>query len=539
MLKLLIVDDEVFVRKGIQNTINWKEEGYEVVGEAGDGEKALEIARATRPDVVLTDIQMPKMNGLELIKALKSEFPNIKVIVLSCHNEFEYVREAMQMYGAMDYLLKLSMQPEDLIKLMQKVKDVIDSEKSENVRDMKSTWHINANRYHLLEKTFNELLETGTALGLDNESLFRFKSNRDSFAIVCINLDSSYSNLTRNNIYENFNLLKFSILNIVEEILCNYNFSGDVFYSKEVEFGVCISYDQTDQGTDERLLSFCSEVVFVLENVLDLTASCGIGSIVSSLADLPGAYNEAKKASALRIYDGKGSVHTVKDIFEGKNTGCYDYMKEQILRENIENGDFSESKKIIMLIADQILDEHNLLPSKVKHEFNEILNTFSNIVRQYEGNLSEISCEWGEEPYTALDNCISIREMKEWFGIFVDSFALYMGKIKSKRFSQEIRRAIDYINTNYFRDIKLGEIGKCVHLSEAYLSVLFKKETGEYFTDYVNCVRIEKAKSLLKTKDVNVTDIGEMVGYASLSYFSRMFKNIVGMSPAQYRRFVR
>lgn len=129
LLKLIIVDDEVFVRLGLKSTIDWSSIGYEIVGEAEDGQKALEVARETRPDVVLTDIFMPKLSGLELIKALKVEMPGTKIIVLSCTKDYEYVREAMQNWGAVDYLFKLSVQPEELIKVMKNIKTLIESER--------------------------------------------------------------------------------------------------------------------------------------------------------------------------------------------------------------------------------------------------------------------------------------------------------------------------------------------------------------------------------------------------------------------------
>ena len=140
MLKVLIVDDEVFVRGGLRTMINWTDHGFKVVGDAADGEKALKLALETKPDLVLTDLVMPHMNGLELIRELNSKLPETKVIVLSCHNDYAFVREAMQMKNVLDYLFKLTMQPQDIEAVLATVKQAITEEqnKKRNVYAMQA-----------------------------------------------------------------------------------------------------------------------------------------------------------------------------------------------------------------------------------------------------------------------------------------------------------------------------------------------------------------------------------------------------------------
>ncbi len=132
MIKILIVDDEVLVRYGLRTMIDWEAYGFEVVGEAADGEKALSLALENPPDIVLTDLVMPRMDGLALIRALKEQLPRAKVIVLSCHNDYELVREAMQLWGALDYLFKLAMQPQEILDVLLKVKSLILEERKQD-----------------------------------------------------------------------------------------------------------------------------------------------------------------------------------------------------------------------------------------------------------------------------------------------------------------------------------------------------------------------------------------------------------------------
>ena len=156
MIKVLIVDDEILIRVGIKSCINWESNGYEIIGLAADGNQALEIIKSQMPDIVLTDIKMPNLDGLELIEEIKKQYPNIRIIVLSCYNEFDFIRTAMKL-GADDYILKLSMEPQDLLKVLNNTKKEIEKNQKAIARENDNKREIKIDRNFLKEDLYKGL----------------------------------------------------------------------------------------------------------------------------------------------------------------------------------------------------------------------------------------------------------------------------------------------------------------------------------------------------------------------------------------------
>lgn len=540
ILKLIIVDDEVFVRFGIKTSIDWNKIGYEIVGDAEDGQRALEMARATRPDVVLTDIIMPKMNGLELIKALKSEMPNTKVVVLSCHNDYDYVREAMQLWGAVDYLFKLSMQPKDLIGLMDKLKSVIEQERIQQHEAFELRSHMNSNQLDLRNKWFNDILDTKTkSPSFTDKSFMRLNVNlhNQDYVVLCLLIDDFNTVVKLRNKLGDIKLLIFSICNIVDEMLQTQGYNGVIFHRLEGEFGVILNLDTSTPYTTRLNSLLRDHVLPTLMKYLNISMSCGISNAASRLSNFGEKYDEAVQAAEDSIYSSKGSIHYYSDTKRNDGTTYYDGKTEQQLRSLIVGESPENIKTFIFHILDQIADERRLSPSGVLSELTEIVHTFSSVARLYNGSIVDLQDDAGHRPIDALSHCTTIDAIRAWFDSFIDKYIRYIQRLNGQKYSKEIAKAIDFIRNHYTASIKLKDIAHHIPISETYLSSLFRKETGQYFTDYLNYYRIEKAKELLKQGTYNVNEVGDKVGYASLSYFSRVFKQLEGSSPVDFKNF--
>lgn len=154
----------------------------------------------------------------------------------------------------------------------------------------------------------------------------------------------------------------------------------------------------------------------------------------------------------------------------------------------------------------------------------------------YGGNIYELSGEEGTDPYESLAYCESIDEIIEWYYLFMDRYFKSLERAKQNIYGREIAKAVEYINRNYRQELKLGDVANHIGMNESYLSHIFKKQTGNTFTDFVNNIRIKKAQALFRREDMNVQEVSELVGYANVSYFSRVFKQIVGVTPNEYRK---
>lgn len=533
MLKLLLVEDELLVRMGLKTAIPWEQLGFQIVGEAENGLKALELAREKLPDLVLTDIKMPKMDGIALIKALKKELPRIKVIVLSCYQDFDLVREAMQL-GALDYIPKLSMQPEDLIKVFTKVKCGL--EEDQDAPGFTGVGDSYLNIYEMRSLFFNGLLKKD---GPSPEPITPPKVLRVSLpdhgemGVICLGIDDAKS--IRGDHTQDLSSSRDSLLSVVDEFIEIKGWSGNIF-NCEGRYGLIIGAGNKNPNISMRQLQeFCVQLMNEIQQYLNLSVSFGIGPVIDDFSHFRTAFLKAAEALEFRLYNGKGSINIYQNIGETKDD-VYSWPTEKALRELVEDGKITQAKTLIFEIITQIEANGKIAPSKVKRELIEILNTLSSLMKQYGGELEDLMDLGGMDPYRSLEGTDTLIEIQDWFERFLNQYGGALSDLKVRRFGREISKSLEYINQHYADDLTLTEIAGYIGLNETYFSHLFKKTTGVNFTDYVNSLRIDKAKEILRTEDYSIYQVAEKVGYTNISYFSRIFKQWVGVGPFEYKK---
>ncbi len=545
MFKLLIVDDEMLVRMGLKTTIDWPKLGFQIAGEADNGLKALEVARTIRPDLVLTDIRMPKMDGLTLMKALKKELPRTKILILSCYQDFDYVREALQL-GALDYIPKLSMQVEELERVMLRAKAVLEEE-AEQERAADGAWE--TERYRSLREMqghfFQDLLKGALNEAELPERLLRLKlrlAESGLYAAVCLRVDDLRAIRQRNG-GTGLTSLESPLYNIIDEAIEKGGLKGDLFMGREGEFGLVFSFTAGTEAAAlfRELSDFCAHLRETVQLYFNLSVSFGIGRVATSLIRLKDAYGEAAAALEYRFYQGQGSLNRYRENPPAEEP-LYSASQEQTLRERLEGGDYAGAETLVMGLLDQARTDEPKTPALLRQELLEVMLTFSRVLKQYGGRLEQPPAASGPNSSQALNplnapaEIETLAEMKLWFHDFVAWFGAALNDLKSQKFGREVSRALEYINRHYASELKLGEIAGRIGMNETYFSHLFKKETGANFTDYVNGLRIEKAKQLLRNSADNIYEIAATVGYANVSYFSKVFKQIVGVSPVEYKK---
>lgn len=540
MLKLLIVEDEMLVRLGLKTTVDWNSLGFEIVGEAEDGEMALNMAKELRPDLVITDISMPRMDGLELIKALKKELPAAKVLVLSCHKDYEYVREAMQNYGALDYLLKIKLKPEELKEVMLRAKETIETEKRNAGEYLDLRWQVNSNAYDLKGKPLNDLLNAGSSISADIlDRLKLMKINmEDSLCIpICFLLDDYRKVCLYQNRINETRLLNFSVLNICSEVIEGSGAAGEVFHRKDSEFGIILMFPKADRvKAESKALYIVRQLLSNYKMFLNVSASFGIGLEFEGAPGFKRAYEAALNAACERFYRGKGGIYKASESIEYSGKFYFNADRERTLRmileERNENGTWQALNEMLL----GMMNERAAAPLPVMEELMEVLNIFSSNIRKYGSNLKEIKDANGYEPYDSMAGCETMQEVSSWFAEFVKRYFAFLDSLNAAKYSNEVNRALEYIEGHFSEDIGLREMAGFLHLNESYFSYIFKKETGINFTDYLNDIRIEKAKEYLRMPGMAVSEVWEKAGYSSMSYFSRVFKQITAMGPAEYKK---
>ncbi|HHY24145.1 MAG TPA: response regulator [Clostridiaceae bacterium] len=531
MTKVLIVDDEMLVRVGIKSLIDWEKHGFEIVGFASDGKEALDVIKKTLPDIILTDIVMPGMDGIELIRQVRSRYPFISILVLSCYNDFSYVKEAMKL-GAEDYLLKLSIKPDELVALLKETA-IKNSKKQKNM----NMSYLPAIYDTLIdEKQRAEaicLLIAGNPEGkkiLREQNIMDFDMDTVESAVVVIKMHKKGQPDGSRRVLED------SVMNLAANVLKEITKVHIVKY-RDSEF-VAITSLRCGKNhlSIEDIEESCRDLTNRISNVLNIFISIGISDAFIGLDNVKNAYRNASIAVSMSFFRSPGCVFSYRTL-HSDNTNSnkkYDRLKELEgrLYSRIRSIDYNSTKKLFEELFSLI---NRIKPSidNCKQIILSLAGVVCDLLEERGVNINSIPIQ-KEMLYSTVSDIEFISDGKEWLESILNG---YFEKIKDAgvQYRPEIKKLIDYIHENYPEDITLSWASNYVNISENHLSSLFKKETGKNFIKYLEECRIDKAAILLRETNLPSYEIAIRVGYDNINYFGRVFKKVTGKSPRKYR----
>jgi two-component system response regulator YesN len=538
MYKIMIVDDESIIRKGLRDYICWQQYGFEVISEAENGIAALQLAREYKPDVILTDIYMPLMDGIEFSKKVKELLPEVIVIFISGYNDFSYAQRAIEL-GIYRYLTK-PVKTQDLIAVLDEVaKELehiqiqknelkkINSLIKESMPILKERFLLNLVQGELKEK---EIQNRSQYLGLDIKG--------SSFLSMVISLDDYFVYMEQKS-EEDINIIKFGIHQLVEECFKEFIERFYLFVDRKDEIAV-IGCSETEIGVHaSNLFNNLQRLQENVKRYFKTTVSIGIGETYSNIEMTAKSYSEAQEALEYRTAHGKNSIIYIRDIRPSErfvpNENIYDKSGELI--QMIRGG---EKESCLTLVENMFIDlsKYEVIKKEDMHLFIiDLLSKLIKTVNEFGGNVQEV---YGES-FTRMTifNFYTLEEVKLRFLELVKATVDYVG-VKRKAVSRNfIEKAKDFIDENFaVRELNLNMVAESVHISPAYLSQLFKQVTGESCIEYITKARINESRRLLKDTNLKTYEIAEMVGYSDPQYFSTSFKKIVGTSPTNYRNMI-
>lgn len=521
MYKVMIVDDEMLVRIGLKSLIDWEELGFTIVAEAGNGEAAYEKYLAHKPDVIITDIRMPKKDGVWLAEKIRENGGNAEIIFLTCHDEFEYARTAMKL-GAAGYILKAEMEEEEITEMMLSLKARLDEKiEQEGAGTEKEVQKTSKEGYILglllnVQKPVGELKEAFEGNGLGwNDKKYCF-----------LQLDFNHS--LKEGAYPAEQIAK--ILSACMELVVNkYTEEGTACIAKQ--FGKSVTCFLAGKALNERKVE---------KDVANIKAAAmqyfGISfkSASTPIADTVEAVREYSNwlydAADMLFYAKCGQHMSWEDGLTLKG-GKFHFGSRDLKRlcESVSDGDeeavgkqMDEIKKMMAEAKENSFD--------IRMETAHIMNA---IIKKFE-NLLEFQADIAGAQKAAME-AADLEELIEVLYGFVRKFMDGLMENRIGNADMLIRKAVDYIDEHYAEKISLDEIAGHVGISKYYFSNLFKKEKNINFTSYLNEVRIEKAKLLLKNPQTTVSQVYCQVGFNDQQYFSRTFKKYVGMTVTEYR----
>lgn len=528
MYKVLIVDDEVLVRVGLKTTIDWEANGFTVVAEAPNGEQGYEQYKKYMPDVIITDIKMPKKDGLWLVEKVRKENKNVKILVLTCYDEFSYARKALK-FGADDYILKSEVEDEELVAVMQSVKKEIDAYYKEKHIQAKDLMNIN----YVKRAIFVDMVKSN--FKLDPDLTERCKSiefpvleSKLAFACVSIREVSSEAPGELNPMKQTDN----AVLNILIDLFAENNIEYVLNYHAR-EYVFLLSSPEINEPGIRRVFTSAAGLV---RQYFDCTLNVVFSEVFKDFEESPAVYKDFIGKAQILFYKNEessfisdiGSISIAEPNVFGLKKMYNRRIIESIGEENIGHA------RALINEAGCFFEQNSINPNIVRIFYTGLIgDIFSN----YGFFLEECNMFKNYDYYHyKVESSDNLRDIIELLVDFTDKVIDRIKHMQCVNSKLLVNRAINYLNYHYDRKISLKDVARELHLSKHYLCSTFKKETGENMSLYINKLRIEKAKKLLLEPDNRVKEIYEEVGYSNQQYFSKVFKKITGMTIMEYRK---
>lgn len=537
MVRVFLVEDEMLIREGIKNSIRWDKEGYEFVGEASDGELALPMILKEKPDILITDIRMPFMTGLELSRLVKQELPGIKILIISGYDDFEYAKEAIGV-GVTEYLLK-PISSAKLLETLQSVSEEIFRERKE--RDLRDIYQqeMQENIEIRKMKFFSKLLsgDFSLAKALEEGKEFGMNLSAQMYQVILFKVRAQQSGKEKDS---------GKVYAAVEDMARTH---AQVYsFQRSVDGWAFLITADEEEELRQREKVFLDDLEQLVKGYRDIEYFGGIGKPVCRLGELTISFREADKAFASRftremnqIVSGE-NLQVIRDN-EAFGVGSFGELEQthQVVEKFLNNGVKEEVGSFVDACLGEIPEDHFkslMMRQYVMMNIYVTVMSFCEKITTDAGKVleEEVLQKRGEELKKAVSDTSSKEDIREYVVHLVEQAIEVRNTASGKRYSDIIQMAREQIQATYMEEeISLNSIATWVGMSPSYFSSIFSKEMGKTFVEYLTEIRIEKAKELLVRTSMKTSEIGYEVGYKDPHYFSYIFKKVQGCSPKDYR----
>lgn len=536
-IRCIIVDDENLVRERFRVGFPLMEHGFEVIGEAEDGEEALELCKQLNPDIVITDIVMPRMDGLQLTEQLKSLLPRVKVIILSNYQEFDFARKAVEL-GAIGYLLKVVSGHRELLELLDKARKEIEADRAQLLASIQERHRFQQSK-PLLQKQFmlnvmNQMYATPEAIQKECELVELYPPSYGC-TIAYLEIDK-FAELKRTYHSRDISLFKYVLMQMVEEVCRATPYKGNLFpWQDEHSFCLWIHWDSAYafMQAESLVQTLYQKMNEFIKQYLPFTVTCCFSQPKKLSMEplflstqLNAAAGEAVTAASQRFYQshGRAYTYTQQANYKPMNDTLKQALNNTLQSFNPNLDDTELRSELQEQIIVKILEQH-IQPAQVT------------------GWLKELTAHWTvNEPMgaTALTDSLSVVEVLQDVEDHLVRLLQWKRTIqvlssKNIQYRAEIQGALDYIHAHFHQPISVTDVCQHLNISPNYFSHLFKTQTGSNFSDYVSHYRMQAAKNLLKETTLQVQEISERVGIADYKYFTRLFRRSTGQTPSTFR----
>lgn len=532
MYKILIVDDEPLVQAGIKSMLNCEKLNIEVVGVAGNGESALELIETLHPDIVICDIKMPKMTGMELIKICVERYGycNPVFIFLTSYEEFQLAKEALT-YQASDYLIKLELTPEALSDAINKAKErVADStvRHSSNSNEDDNFYIKNEEKFYI--RLLQNMFDTPEQFKLQSEFL-NIRLDADFYQCAYLEFfDETGNNLSSGKQFA----LYLSSYNLLTELIQKY-LSAKVISLDVKHCALLIEAKGTEHGCppdNERILEVLDILLSTLRKYYNTTFRAGIGTCVSTPMDISLSYQYARQAFSYTnehisfcFFDECTPAGNTHQIF---NLSIF----RETLSQAFEEFDDVKLRDIISQLNAMFLEYPNHIPQAMDAACSILYMAISSIPNG-EQTMTDLFSDYPDY-YRSIYRQRTTEQIVNWLNVFCQKLSAYIQERKNTHTNHTVNMVKRYINDHISEKLTLNDVASRFNITPNYLSQLFKKYSNQGFNEYVTATKINEAKKLMSEGTMKIYEISDSLGFESSFYFSKVFKKLEGISPKDY-----
>lgn len=510
MYTVMIIDDEPLIRRGLESLIAWEEAGCHLVGQASNGEEGIAKIREYRPDIVFTDMKMPKMDGITMMaEAAKDEDAPV-FIVLSGYNDFELVRAALRL-GAIDYLMKLDLDEQGLSRVLAEAVERIAENRKEQggghpVSGFKEDFLRGLIKMSPDKEFYDKMKQQSVAL---KEGYF--------YRILVLKLTEQPDEAwQQSSLTQNFflNICKEAIPEGIE--VYEFHMGADRF---------ALYMEQAGGFLQEALMAQCAAMKTAIKKYLNQEIAIGISAPHHNAMHVAEAYEEAGQSLAFRISGVNAKIHFYTDLLNRS------YLESQLERMKTEP-DYLEAMEHFLLQLQKFITQRATWEEAV-----QICYRLMGQLYELDGNSRPFFVKWFDMEYVTkgdFDRIGSLEGLSRWLLHLESGIVSYSQEYMGEIYRYKVKKAKQYIYENRYRKIALNDVAEELGITPGYLSRIFKKVTLQSFSDYIAEIKIEEAKKLLLQDNNRVYEVSSLLGYDDPYYFSKVFKRVTQMTPSEY-----
>jgi two-component system response regulator YesN len=503
VITVILADDEPIIVRGLKKIINWKKLNIQIVGTAFNGLEALQLVREKDPDILISDINMPEMTGIDLLRALKNEKSRTQVIFISGFHEFEYAHAALK-YGAKDYLLK----PINEKQLEQAIMDSVNRENQFILREEHQVTSI---------LKINELIAHEFPMDL-----------KGFFSIVNCQIKQNSPEILNKG---EKNILHFSSINLIKDFLSNL----ENHWIIEENNNIFLLLYHKEKDSLIHLQNFLfDKIVNIIKDNLNEIILISAGKIVDTIKSINKSYETSLEVMNLRYYYGTKAVLRYVKRVENRYTIEDLFTEQSKIIDSLQKSDREIKYKVDCYL--KVLKDISFGKKEVTLSY--CLGTLLSIKKIFDDQkfFSPTLLFNEKEILKELNELESFEKLCTWMNDFINKIFEDIRKLQDEKIHRDIHKIKSYIADHYNENIKLQDLSNLIYLHPNYLSGYFKKQTGQNFKDYLTEIRMIEAEKLLLYSDLKVYEIAEHVGFTDYRHFSSVFKKKFDINPGEYKK---